>query len=833
MSVDALTAFLEKINSGACIWDSQLRLVAWNAAYRRTQSVPDHILKRGARLATILDHGPRVLDDTRTGDETEAGALRGLSERGKLDVERVFADGRTIAVTYDAFGANHWLALYHDVTEQRNDVRLLRISERELRLQHAQLDASLDSMSYGFVIWDDELRIIVCNNEFLRMFNLPNEVRAGTTLAEVCRFSAAVGNWPNASAEQLVAIFRERITGARDPQSPKRHEIDLRGRVIRSTYARSAGIGWVATHQDVTEDAARLRELEARKDELAQQNMRFSAAVDTMAHGLCMFDANQRLVVCNAPYARIYNLPPELLVPGTLHSDILRYRFDHGIQPTGDRDAFLERHRALLERRGNATEIFELPDGRIISISHHAMPDGGWVATHQDITEQRRHEAHIHHLARHDSLTDLPNRLAFNEAMETAEQRIRRRERFAVLAVDLDHFKLVNDTLGHAIGDRVLAEASERLRACCRSGDDVSRLGGDEFAVLTGPIDSPRDAAAIAERVVQRMAEPFEVDGHSVVIGASIGIALAPDDGKTSATLLKNADLALYRAKNAGRGAYHFFESGMDAALQERRTLELGLRQAVTNREFRLVFQPIFDLRRGRISCLEALIRWHHPERGTVSPAEFIPIAEDTGLIVPIGEWVLAEACRAAAGWPQDVNVAVNMSTVQFRHPNLFNHIKTALAVSGLRADRLELEVTESLLLADVDTTITTLHQLRALGVRISMDDFGTGYSSLSYLRSFPFDKIKIDQSFVKDLSAKEDSRAIVSAVIGLGRSLGMSTTAEGVETEAQLEVVRGQGCTEVQGFLFSPPLPATAITKLFAEQAGMEEWTRTLRKSA
>jgi predicted signal transduction protein with EAL and GGDEF domain len=307
---------------------------------------------------------------------------------------------------------------------------------------------------------------------------------------------------------------------------------------------------------------------------------------------------------------------------------------------------------------------------------------------------------------------------------------------------------------------------------------------------------------------------------------------VAPGDGTDAETLLKNSDLALYRAKRDGRGAYHFFEKGMDATLQERRTLEMALRQAIVRQEFRLVFQPLFNLKEGRICGLEALIRWHHPDRGTIPPAEFIPIAEEAGLIVPIGDWVLNEACRAAVSWPDDIHIAVNLSTVQFRNRNLLQHVKAALDASGLNPDRLELEVTESLLLVDSESTLRTLFELRKLGVRISMDDFGTGYSSLSYLRSFPFDKIKIDKSFVNDMSAKDDSRAIVKAVIGLGRSLGMSTAAEGVETEAQLDLVRRQGCTEVQGFLFSPPLPASAIDRLFAETGGMEAWTSTLRRS-
>ncbi len=806
LSADALTAFLEKIDAGACIWDAKLRLVAWNGAYRRIQAVPQHVLKPGARLATILDSSPRVLDDPRTGEDVERALLEILTERGKLDVDRVFADGRTISVVYDAFAGDHWLAVYHDVTEQRNDVRLLRVSERAVRLQHAQLDASLDSMPYGFCIWDDDFRIVVCNNQFRRLFNLPREIEAGTALAEVCRHAIAAGNWPGLTADELTQAYRTRIGDSRDPSSPQRHEVDIQGRTIRSTYARSPGIGWVVTHQDITEDIARVRKLEAREHELARQNMRFAVAVNTMSQGLCMFDAEQRLVICNPQYARMYNLPPEMVTPGTKLDDILDYRLAHGMFPA-DPDAYYRR-RQMAASGEEGVDISELSNGRVISMLHHPMPDGGWVSTHQDITEQRRHEARIRHLARHDMLTDLPNRLMFSETMETAEQRIRRRERLAVLAVDLDHFKMVNDTLGHGVGDKVLTEVAKRLRSCCREGDEVSRLGGDEFAVLTGPLEAARDAAALAERIISRMSEPFDVDGHSVVIGTSIGIAVAPGDGTTTEALLKNADLALYRAKNGGRGAYHFFESGMDAELQERRTLEVGLRHAVVNREFRLVYQPLFNLAEGRICCLEALLRWNHPERGVVPPSEFIPVAEDTGLIVPIGEWVMVEACRAAATWPENVRVAVNLSTVQFRNRNLFNHIKTALAVSGLRAERLELEVTESLLLADVESTVTTLHQLRALGVRISMDDFGTGYSSLSYLRSFPFDKIKIDQSFVKDLSVKEDSRAIVNAVIGLGRSLGMATTAEGVETEAQLELVRQQGCTEVQGFLLSPPPP-------------------------
>jgi predicted signal transduction protein with EAL and GGDEF domain len=357
-----------------------------------------------------------------------------------------------------------------------------------------------------------------------------------------------------------------------------------------------------------------------------------------------------------------------------------------------------------------------------------------------------------------------------------------------------------------------------RLRACCRQADVVARLGGDEFAALVGPLQRPEDAVIVAENIIRLLGRPFEFQGHMIQIGASVGIAVAPNDGEDTDTLMKNADLALYRAKSDGRGAYHFFEQGMDAALQARRTIEIGLRNALAKGELQLVFQPQFSLRENRVCGLEALLRWTNPQLGSVSPREFIPIAEETGLIVPIGEWVLRQACAAAAAWPEDVRVAVNLSPVQFKSRNLVQQVVSALAAAALDPKRLELEVTESVLLADNESTLKTLHQLRGLGVAISMDDFGTGYSSLSYLRSFPFDKIKIDQSFIHDLSQQEGSLSIVKAVIALGRSLGMSTTAEGVETIAQLKVMRDEGCTEVQGYLFSPPLTATAAARLFSD---------------
>ncbi|MDO8359456.1 MAG: EAL domain-containing protein, partial [Devosia sp.] len=557
--------------------------------------------------------------------------------------------------------------------------------------------------------------------------------------------------------------------------------------------------------------------VQKRKRELERQNIRLDAAVNNISQGLCMFDAKERLVICNAPYARIYNLPERLVKPGTQLDEILGHLFDTGMHSSGgSREDYIAWRHEVIARGAYDKTILEF-GARTILMQHHLMKDGGFVSTHEDITEQRQQEARIQHLARHDALTELPNRIQFLEEMANSEASIERGEKAAVLCIDLDHFKSVNDTLGHAIGDKLLKQASARLWGTTRETDVLARLGGDEFSLLLRPIERPGDAATIAERIVRTMSSPFIIDGHQIAIGASVGIAIAPQDGTSTDVLMKNADMALYRAKSEGRSTYHFFEKDMDAAIQKRRMIEAGLRAALQLNELRVVFQPLVGLKENRVTCLEALLRWNHGERGNISPAEFIPVAEETGLIVPIGEWVLREACRAAVGWPTEARVAVNLSPVQFKNKRLFETVHAILAETGLPPTRLELEITESLLLADSEQTLQTLHRLRAIGVRISMDDFGTGYSSLSYLRSFPFDKIKIDRSFMRDLESRGDSLAIIKAVIGLGHSLGMSTTAEGVETEEQLKAVREQGCNEVQGFLFSPPLEAGQVAALLA----------------
>jgi predicted signal transduction protein with EAL and GGDEF domain len=366
------------------------------------------------------------------------------------------------------------------------------------------------------------------------------------------------------------------------------------------------------------------------------------------------------------------------------------------------------------------------------------------------------------------------------------------------------------------VGDALLKAVALRLRSCVRDGTTIARLGGDEFAIVEHVTDAAIEATVLAERLQTALSAPFDLGDHQAVIGSSIGIAIAPGDGADTDQLLRNADLALYRAKSDGRGTYHFFEPGMDARMRARRTLERDLRLALVNGEFELYYQPFVNLQRNEVCAFEALLRWHHPERGMVSPVEFIPVAEEIGLIVAIGEWVVRTACAQAATWPEHIKVAVNLSPVQFKNANLVQMVFSALTVSGLQGGRLELEITESALLQNSDATLATVHQLRALGVQISMDDFGTGYSSLGYLQSFPFDKIKIDRSFINNLSKGAGALAILKAITALAASLGVATIAEGVETREQLEIVRAEGCSEMQGFLFSPARPATEIARLF-----------------
>lgn len=557
--------------------------------------------------------------------------------------------------------------------------------------------------------------------------------------------------------------------------------------------------------------------LHQRETELRGTNLCFGAALENMSQGLTMYDASEHLTVFNRRFCDVVGLPPEQVKIGMTFRDVVALSVEAGNFPGQSAEQAYADRQGFISRLDASGQHDELTGERAIAVRYQPMTGAGWVSTYEDVTERRAAEACIAHMAHHDALTGLANRVLFREEMDRALVRAKRGDALAVLCLDLDRFKTVNDTLGHSVGDTLLKSVAERLRGCLRDTDILARLGGDEFVILQIAGDQPVGATALARRIIETIGSPFDLDGHRVDIGTSIGIAVAPDDGTEADLLLKCADMALYQSKGEGRGAFRFFEAGMNAKMQFRRGLEIDLRQALGRGEFAVHFQPLVELEVGQVSGFEALLRWSHPTRGQVPPDQFIPLAEELGLIGSIGAWVIREACTAAAEWPAPLSVAVNLSPVQFKNRQLVLDVVGALGASGLAPSRLELEITETAMLFDTDTTLATLHQLKELGVRIAMDDFGTGYSSLSYLRKFPFDKIKIDRSFVRDLSVTEGSLAIIRAVTRLAADLGMVTTAEGVETHEQLETLRAQGCTQAQGYLFSQARPANEALGLVA----------------
>jgi diguanylate cyclase (GGDEF)-like protein len=547
---------------------------------------------------------------------------------------------------------------------------------------------------------------------------------------------------------------------------------------------------------------------------LAQTNLQFDTALDNMPHGLSMFDRAQRLVVCNDRYIEMYRLNPAIAEPGTSVETILRARAaEHNDR--SDRERYVRERLEHIGKNQAGTIIDEQLDGRMIAITHQPMPNGGWVAIHADITAEKRAEAEIAQLAHYDPLTNVANRTLFQKHLAQAMDRLHHEDTpFALLLLDLDHFKAVNDSLGHAVGDYLVASVADRLKTCVGEAGTVARLGGDEFAILLeADIDQASEAVALARRILETVGEPYELDGHRVIVEGSIGIALAPAHGVDVKHLLKNADLALYKAKSEGRNSYCFFEASMDMAAQSRYVIEAELRTSIPRGEFELHYQPIVSADGRTVCAMEALARWPHPTRGYIGPDTFIPVAEATGLIVPFGDWVLRKACSEAMTWPEHIKVAVNLSPVQFRKGDIVATVRDALRESGLAPQRLELEITESVLLQKDDANLSILHQLHNLGIAIALDDFGTGYSSLSYLKVFPFDKIKIDRSFIREMTTRIDCAAIVGAVAGLARSLGIVTTAEGVETREQHELLRAAGCTQAQGFLFGHPRPSAALS--------------------
>ncbi|MCG5244977.1 EAL domain-containing protein [Methylorubrum extorquens] len=720
-------------------------------------------------------------------------------------IVRPVADASTVAsriaageltVRVPEGGDDEFGALLRAMAVMRDNIAAMMQEEvAQRRSAQSLLADAVQGSIEGIVVVDAAGRIVLANARAAALLGI-DQAEPGH-----CPLSDARGS---AVADALLAMPGHATLTA------ETHTAD--GRWLRISRSPTREGGFVAVCSDVSL-------LKEQEDQLKRSNAQLDAALSNMLQGLCLYDAEGGLLVYNRRFCDMFGVDAAALRPGMSIRDVAR--LVEASSDSGRAIDLLVEQEALLQRGLSASLCCPIRTDCIVALKQQPTAEGGWIATYEDVTQRYEAEARIITMARKDALTGLANRMVFGERLEEAAARLDEGAGagFATLCLDLDRFKEVNDTLGHPIGDGLLRSVAERLQGCLRDTDLVARLGGDEFAIVQAGVQAGtharRDASALAKRLIAAFQQPFLLDGHTVTVGLSIGISLAPEHGTSPEKLLKSADLALYRAKATGRGCWAFFDEEMDVELRKRRALESDLKKAVGNGEFELVFQPIVKLDRQRIASCEALLRWRHPERGYVSPADFIPLAEETGTISEIGEWVLRKACSEAATWPSNIRVAVNVSAAQFKNAAVVRAVMDALAASGLPAHRLELEITESVLLNDSVTTLATLHTLKRLGVRVAMDDFGTGFSSLSYLQSFPFDKIKIDQSFVRNLAAPGNSRLIVRSVVGLGRSLGITTTAEGIETEAQLEQLRLEGCDEGQGYLFSRPVPSATIREL------------------
>ncbi|WP_456619466.1 putative bifunctional diguanylate cyclase/phosphodiesterase [Bradyrhizobium sp. P5_C12] len=673
----------------------------------------------------------------------------------------------------------------------------------EARKAHERLRQAIDMLPQGIVFLDPEGRYVLWNRKYAEIYSKTADLfEEGARLEDTLRIGVARGDYPEAAGHEDEWIA-ERLQKLYQPGA--RHEQTLSdGRVILIDERLTDDGGVVGLRVDITE--------------LKQREASFRLLFDgnPVPMIVCALDS-ERIVGVNDAAVAHYGYSRAEFERLTIRS---LQAFDSEPPWTTDRSS---------EEQAARTWKHVKADGALIDLAIYSREltyaeRPAVLLALMDITERKRAEARLAFMAQHDGLTGLPNRNLLRQQVDEMLLHTRRStDKVALLMLGLDNFKAVNDTLGHAVGDKLLRGVAKRLRSTLREEDALARLNSDEFAIVQSGLARPEDAVLLAKRLLEAIADPYLLDGHSVVIGASIGIAMAPGDGDDSEKLLKSADMALSRAKLDARGSFAFFEAALDAKAQSRRKIEVELRDAIQNDVLRPYYQPLVDLSSGRITGFEALVRWPHAERGMVSPAEFIPVAEDTGLINPLGGLMLRRACFDAATWPDDVRVAVNLSPLQFRSGNLLSVVTDALKHSGLPPRRLELEITETLLLEKSAQVLATLHALRALGVRISMDDFGTGYSSLSYLRSFPFDKIKIDQAFVRDLGANREAQAIIRSIVSLGKGLGVTITAEGVETEAELSCLRAEGCDEGQGFLFSKARPNADIISLLAAQRGID----------
>jgi diguanylate cyclase (GGDEF)-like protein len=812
-------AALTNMSNGLSMFDADGKLMVWNERYVELYGMPRELIRQGTSVQAILDHRRQAGNLDIDAAVYIERFRQGLIEKGKSTTTTQLKDGRIISVVNTAIAGGGWVGIHEDVTAERSQERLVAEKAAELELINARFNAAMRNMSQGLCLFNPDQRVVIANARYAEIYRLrEDQVKPGTTLRQILELRRQNGTNFATDPEAYVSVNIKLLNETQQLAD---------GRVISIKRQPMANGGWLTTHEDVTAEKHSQKLLAEKAAELEVMNTRFSAALSNMAQGLCMFDGERRLIVWNERFAELHNVPRYLLKVGTPYETIVAQRIARTLKKEINDPEVKARVAELASQPSNANPVDELDDGRFVQLTRQPMEGGGWVAIIEDITERRRAEAEIVHLARHDVLTGLANRAEFNARLEEASKRLKRNGgTVTVMMIDLDKFKAVNDTLGHPAGDQLLIEVGRRLQSNVRDTDVLARLGGDEFAIIQeGGPNQHEGAIALALRIISSISEPFDLNGQEASVGASIGIAMAPENGVEPEHLLKRADLALYSVKGSGRNDFRVFQTELLEIANTQQSAENELRDAIAREEFELHYQPVVDVKTRQLCGVETLIRWRHPTRGLIAPDNFIPLAESTGLIVPLGEWILQRACADAASWPAHIKVAINISAVQFKKSNLFDVILCTLVESGLPPERLELEVTETSLLENQEAHLTTIRQLKNLGLSIALDDFGTGFSSINYLTIFPFDKIKIEKSFTRGILNRSDSRAVVASTLALAQGFGIVTTAEGVETEEQFDYMRAAGVDLAQGYLFGRPVPisefgqqtATLLTDLVA----------------
>jgi diguanylate cyclase (GGDEF)-like protein len=789
-------AALSNMPHGLSMFDADEKLLIANSRYREMYELTEAQVKRGTPLRDIVrDY------KTAEGDLDLEEFLEGAKRRTSRIV--TLADGRIISIVRTPMQNGGWVATHQDITEKRRDETLLAEHAAELKLINTRFDVAISNMSQGLCLFDADKNLVISNSRYQQMYDLPDElVRPGTPLQQILQHYADRGE-----VDQNLTVNQhlQKMPGQRqqDYQLKNSRQILIQRKPLPDG-------GWVATHEDVTEQRRGEQMLAEKAAELEAINLRFDVALNNMSQGLCLFDADQRIVVSNARYGEIYHLGSDQIGPGTSLAQILEYRREQG---THFADVAPDVYRKQNVKQ--LSEVRELADGRVVAIARHMMPGGGWLTTHEDITDRARNEKRIAFLAQHDLLTGLANRAVFSEKLDEAARRLDRHgSTFSVLMLDLDRFKAVNDTLGHAAGDQLLVEVARRLQSSLRDTDVLARLGGDEFAIIQeNEKNQSEGAIGLALRIIGLIEQPFDLGSNRVSVGTSIGIALAPEHGSDAEALLRKADIALYATKSAGRNDYRIFQSDMTESADTKKSMEVELREAMARDEFELHYQPVIDARTRAVSGVEAFVRWHHPSKGVLAPEQFLGTAESAGLLLPLGEWILRQACLDAAAWPAHIRIAVNVSAAQLHKGNFFDVVLCALVETGLSPERLELEVPSGAVLdGNPATQLLAMRQLKNLGVSIVLDDCGMGYSAASFLQGFPFDKIKIDRSIVQGCTTRRDCAAAVASAIALANGLDIATVAKGVESREQFESLRATGVDFAQGYLFGRPVPCSDV---------------------